>query len=146
MILRDSFGLTSSVVFHQTPQHQEDELHDTRSTRPQTTSPRYTTDDGMTGENCDTSENSLQDYDDGGDNSTYLEVQPMDNSGESSGEQGNDEESVHYDSDENLHPREHPRREEGGRAARHYHDDDNSQWFLHYPGPLPRGMACGETS
>ena len=95
------------------------------STRPQTTSPRYTTDDGMMGENCDTSENSLRDYDDGGDNSTYLEVQPMGNSGESSSEQGNDEESVYYDSDENPHPRGHLRREEGGRAARHYRDDDN---------------------
>ena len=113
------------------------------STRPQTTSPRYTTDDGMTGENCDTSENSLQDYDDEGDNSTYLEVQPMDNSGESSSEQGNDEESVYYDRDENPHPREHLRREEGGRAARHYHDDDNSQCMVFaLPDLYPEGWLA----
>ena len=46
----------------------------------------------MTGENCDMTDDSLRDYDDGGDNSTYLEVQPMDNSRE--GEFSSSEDSL----------------------------------------------------
>ena len=75
MILNNSFGLISSVGFLLTPQHRENGLHDTlaHDHKPQVLSPRYTADDGMTGENCDMADDSLQDYDDGGDNSTYPE-------------------------------------------------------------------------
>ena len=111
-------------------------------TQPRTPPPRYTTDDGLTGENYDASEDNLQDYDEGGDNSTYLEVQPVDNSGKSSSEQDNDEGSVYYDSDENPHPREHLRREDGGREVQHYHDGNDSQWFLHYQDLYPEGWLA----
>ena len=98
-------------------------------------------------------EDRLQGCDDSGDNDTYLEVQPVDNSGEDNDEQDDDEESVYYDSDENPHPREHLRQDgvgqatrryrdtvlPRGQATRRYHGDANSQWFLHYPDLYPEG-------
>ena len=81
----------------------------------------------------------LRGCDDSGDNDTYPEDRPVDNSGEGNDEQDDDEESVYYDSDENPHPREHLRQDGGGRATRRYHGDANSQWFLHYPDLYPAG-------
>ena len=88
------------------------------------------------------SEDRLQGCDDGGDNDTYLEVRPVDSSGQGNDEQDDDEESVYYDSDENPHPRGHLRQDEGGRATRRYHGDANSQWFLHYPDLYPEGWRA----